>query len=134
MRFVFITGVTRYAKVSIFSSMNNLVDISSDESYSSMFGYTQEELEKNFADMIEEGVSKSALGKGDYMAKLKDKYDGYCFSPGCDTVYNPVSIGLFFFKGGKRFENFWYDIGGRSKLVIEVAKKVGFDISREMSK
>ena len=75
VRFVFITGVTKYAKVSIFSSMNNLNDISLDERFACMFGYTQEELESYFANYIDEGIQATGMDKASYLAKLKQQYD-----------------------------------------------------------
>ena len=128
LRFVFITGVTRYAKVSIFSSMNNLFDISMDENYSSMFGYTQKELEKNFKEYISKGCAATELETDEYLLLLKMKYDGYRFSTGDETVYNPVSIGMFFAKGGKFFESFWADTGGNAKLVVDMARRANFNI------
>ncbi|HAL18824.1 MAG TPA: hypothetical protein DCO86_04300, partial [Spirochaetaceae bacterium] len=132
LRFVFITGVTRYAKVSIFSSMNNLFDISMDESYSSMFGYTQKELEANFADMIEAGLARTSLSKNDYLDRFKVKYDGYRFAIDSEKVYNPVSVGMFFAKGGKDFDSFWADTGGNAKLVVDAAKRANFNIVADL--
>jgi len=131
VRFVFITGVTRYAKVSAFSSMNNLEDISMDERYTNMFGYTQGELESNFAEYIDEGSKATGLDKAAYLSRLKNQYDGYRFVPEADPVYNPVSIGMFFLKGGKTFDNYWAETGN-TKLIMDIAKKVQFDISRDV--
>ena len=128
VRFVFITGVTQYAKVSIFSSMNNLNDISLDERFACMFGYTQEELESYFANYIDEGIQATGMDKASYLAKLKQQYDGYRFAPNAETVYNPVSIGLFFSKGANSFQNYWVDTGNM-KLLMDVAKKVNFNIA-----
>ena len=131
MRFVFITGVTKYAKVSVFSSMNNLNDISMDERYSCLFGYTQKELEDNFAEYIESGASKTGIGKEEYLKKLKDQYDGYRFAVRSETVYNPVSIGMFFSKGGTSFDNYWVDTGNM-KLLMDLSKKVNFNVDSSL--
>ena len=102
--FAFITGVTKFAKMSVFSSMNNLTDITMDESFSYLFGYTQDEVELYFSDYINKGVKTTGLSLSKYLEKLKNKYDGYSFSPyQKETIYNPVSIGEFFLKGGKSF-------------------------------
>ena len=134
MQFVFITGVTKFAKVSIFSSMNNLNDISMDKEYASFFGYTDEEIGSYFGEYIEKGISATGMPREEYLAALKKKYDGYRFSPDTEiAVYNPVSIGLFFSKGGKYFNNYWIDTGGMM-LLMEVAKKVRFDISKDAAR
>ncbi|MDD7201557.1 MAG: AAA family ATPase, partial [Spirochaetales bacterium] len=110
LRFVFITGVTKYARLSVFSKMNNLNDLSLDPDYAAMLGYTQKELEGNFAGYIEQGIQDTGMGREAYLGKVREMYDGYRFAPGCETVYNPVSVGLFFSNGhGKAFKNFWFD-------------------------
>ncbi|MDD7200740.1 MAG: AAA family ATPase [Sphaerochaetaceae bacterium] len=132
IRFAFVTGVTKYAKMSIFSRLNNLRNITMHPRYATLFGYTQEELEKNFADYIDKGVVATGMGKDTYLATLKRQYDGYCFCDGCETVYNPVSTGNFFDDGGSRFINYWIDTGGNMQLVMDVAKKVGFDLGHDL--
>ena len=133
LQFVFITGVTKFAKVSIFSSMNNLNDISMDKEYATLFGYTEDELEYYFAEYIEKGLKATGLSYDKYMLKLAEKYDGYRFSPKSNTaVYNPVSIGLFFSKGADSFDNYWIDTGNM-KLLMDVAKKVRFDMAKDVA-
>ena len=133
LRFVFITGVTKYSKMSIFSSMNNLNDISIDSRYSTMLGYTQEELEHYFDEGIGEGSKALNLTRSEYLSKIKRTYDGYCFAPNSQTVYNPVSVGRFFDEGGEIFRPYWIDTGGQ-KLLYETAKKVNFDIEADIEK
>ena len=129
IRFCFITGVTKFSKMSIFSSMNNLVDISMDDEYSTMLGYTQKELEENFSEYIDKAVKEENIGREEYLEEVKRWYDGYKFSANGESVYNPVSIGLFFTKGGRFFRNYWISTGGMSYLLTEVAKRVKFDVS-----
>ena len=132
MQFVFITGVTKFSKVSIFSSMNNLIDLSFIREYATLFGYTEEEVKHYFSEYIEEGIKRTGLSYAEYMAKLEKKYNGNRFSPDSEiTVYNPVSIGLFFFYGGEKFNNYWVDTGG-TKLLMDIAKEVRFDISKDL--
>ena len=119
LRFVFITGVTKYARLSVFSKMNNLKDLSMSPVYGTMLGYTQKELEENFAGYIEQGVKDTGMGREAYLAKVREMYDGYRFAPGCETVYNPVSVGSFFDGsdgGGVRFNDYWIDTGGSVRL------------------
>ena len=122
-RFVFITGVSKFCHVSLFSDLNNLTDITMDARYAAMFGYTQDELEANFGDRI------SALaGDADitaYKAKIKEWYNGYRFEENAKTVYNPVSLAQFFENGGK-FNNYWFSTGTPAFL-MELTKQKEFD-------
>ena len=129
IRFCLITGVTKFSKMSIFSSMNNLVDISMDEEYSTMLGYTQDELEENFREYIDRAVKEQGVEREEYLLEVKRWYDGYKFSAKGESVYNPVSVGLFFSDGGGVFRNYWINTGGMTYLLTEIAKKVKFDIS-----
>ena len=129
IRFCFITGVTKFSKMSIFSSMNNLVDISMSDEYSTMLGYTQEELEENFSEYIEKAVKENKKNREEYLAQIKRWYDGYKFSANGESVYNPVSVGLFFSNGGIEFSNYWISTGGMTYLLTEIAKRVKFDAS-----
>ena len=132
LRFVFITGVTKYARLSVFSKMNNLNDLSLDPGYGTMLGYTQKELEENFAGSIEQGTRDTGMGREAYLAKVKEMYDGYRFAPGCETVYNPVSVGLFFTRGyGQSFDDYWIETGS-SKLVMDMAQSVDLDVTEDL--
>ncbi|MDY5499142.1 MAG: AAA family ATPase, partial [Sphaerochaetaceae bacterium] len=81
LRFVFMTGVTKYAKMGVFSGLNNLNDLSLSPAYATMLGYTQEELEENFAGYIEQGIKDTGMGREAYLAKVREMYDGYRFAP-----------------------------------------------------
>ena len=129
MRMCFITGVTKFSKVSIFSAMNNLTDISVMDEYSAAFGYTQEELETYFAEYIENGADKNGTTREEFLASLKRWYDGYRFTAEGKSVYNPVSIGSFFYMGARFFRNYWIQTGGMTMLLTEIAKRVRFDVS-----
>jgi hypothetical protein len=96
-----------------------------------MLGYTQEELEENFAENIAHVCQEQKMDKAELLAKLKLWYDGYRFEEDADTVYNPVSIGKFFESGGK-FKNFWFETGTPSFL-LKLAKKQQFDFEKELS-
>ena len=125
IRFFFMTGVVKLSNLSIFSAMNNLVDLSMDKEFAGAFGYTDEELDEYFGDGIDEyleanpGVYES---REEFREKIRDYYDGYRFSPESETrVYNPVSIG-FFFNNGCRFDEYWKDTGSTS-FAINLARK-----------
>ena len=133
VRFVFITGVTKFSKVSIFSSMNNLSDISLSDDYSLLFGYTELELEHYFGQYIEKGMRALGVSRKRYLERVKRKYDGNRFTPRQrEAIYNPVSIGSFFFNGGIDFDNYWINTGA-TKLIMDVARYIGFDISKDIT-
>ena len=110
IRFAFITGVTRFDKVSIFSDLNNLNDISLDDAFTAICGITQEELEANFVPEIENMAQKNELTKDECIAELKKNYDGYHFSKDTKTdIYNPFSLMNAFFK--ESFGSYWFSTG-----------------------
>ena len=113
VKFIMITGVSKFSKTGVFSSLNNLSDISMDEEYSDVVGYTQDELEKYFVDWFEKPMKKHSLNREELLAKIEDYYDGFSFD-GMTRVYNPFSV-LNFFKQGY-FGNYWYDSGMPSFL------------------
>ncbi|MDD7200836.1 MAG: AAA family ATPase, partial [Sphaerochaetaceae bacterium] len=136
LRFVFITGVTKYARLSVFSKMNNLKDLSLSPAYATMLGYTQKELEGNFAGYIEQGIKDTGMGREAYLGKVREMYDGYRFVPGCETVYNPVSVGNFFNPedgGGVRFNDYWIETGS-SRLVMDMAQSVDLDVTEDLKR
>jgi len=104
IRFVFITGVSKFSKVSIFSGLNNLEDITLDENYSAICGYTQDELEDSFADYL----------VGADLTLVKQWYNGYSWLG--EPVYNPFDILLFFSKG-KSFRPYWFETGTPTFLI-----------------
>ena len=123
LRFAFITGVSKFCHVSLFSDLNNLTDITMDARYAAMFGYTQDELEANFGDRISALAGDTDINA--YKAKIKEWYNGYRFHKSAKTVYNPVSLAKFFESGGE-FNNYWFATGTPSFL-MELTKKTDFD-------
>ena len=123
LRLVFITGVSKFCHVSLFSDLNNLTDISRDARYATMFGYTQDELEENFGERISALAGTQDIDA--YKGKIKEWYNGYRFHKNAQTVYNPVSLAQFFEKGGE-FNNYWFATGTPSFL-MELTKKTEFD-------
>jgi predicted DNA binding CopG/RHH family protein len=113
LQFVFLTGVSKFSKVSIFSGLNNLNDISIDTQFSSILGYTQSEVESYFGSMLE-GVN---------MKKLKWWYNGFQWSG--ESVYNPFDILLFIDKG-KKFQNYWFQTGTPTFLIKILLEKKFF--------
>ena len=111
LRFVFITGISKFSKTGVFSAMNNLVDISMLKRYGDIVGYTQNELEDNFNEWIASSSKIMALSKNELLEKIKAYYDGFSFD-GNVRLYNPFSILNFFFD--EKFGNYWYTSGSPS--------------------
>ena len=109
LHFVFITGVSKFAKVSVFSGMNNLTDLSMDRQYATLCGITQTELEASFAPVIESLASAEGLNRSDLLAKIKHWYNGYRFHQNATSIYNPYSL-LALFRS-QEFKNYWYTTG-----------------------
>lgn len=127
-RFLFVTGVSKFCHVSLFSDLNNLTDITMDARYATMFGYTQEELEANFADKISEIATGQDIDA--FKAKIKEWYNGFRFHKNAKTVYNPVSLAKFFESNGE-FNNYWFSTGTPSFL-MELAKQKNFDFESSL--
>lgn len=115
IRFAFLTGVTKFGKMSIFSGLNNLTDISMDLEYSDICGVSEDELKSYFNDSVEKLAENNGLSKDECYAKLKLMYDGYHFSEDTTGVYNPFSL-LNTFKAGK-FRMYWFETGTPTFLV-----------------
>ena len=115
IRFAFLTGVTKFSKISIFSDLNNLEDISLRNDYAGICGITEQELEQNFEPEIEALSKAENLTKSKTLAALKKQYDGYLFAKAGVNVYNPFSL-LSAFKA-KDFGSYWFSTGTPTFLV-----------------
>ena len=126
IRLFFITGVVKLSNLSIFSKMNNLVDLSMDPRFAPAFGYTDEELLEYFGEGIDEyyeAHTDEYSSRDEFAMRIREYYDGYRFSPDSEvTVYNPVSIG-YFFNDGCSFQNYW-NMTGVSRLAVDLAMRV----------
>ena len=121
----FLTGVTKFSKVSIFSDLNNLFDISFDEEYSSLCGITEEELKNNFSNEVKVLANKYEKPQEEMLFILKKKYDGYRFSKKEESIYNPFSLCIAFER--KDLGDYWFSSGTPSFMVHLFEQKV-FDI------
>ncbi|EPF28484.1 AAA family ATPase [Treponema medium] len=115
IRFAFLTGVTKFSKVSIFSDLNNLKDISLHENYADICGITQEELEENFQPEIQALAERQKLDRQQAVSALKQWYDGYLFHPAGKGLYNPYSILNAF--DDKEIKSYWFSTGTPTFLV-----------------
>jgi PAS domain-containing protein len=126
LEFVFLTGVSKFTKVGIFSGLNNLSDLTMNAQYATMLGYTQEELESNFGEEIEMTATKMNLTRAELLEEMRVWYNGYRFHPDSNRVYNPVSSNLFFVH--QEFQNFWFATGTPSFLVSILKAEGVFDL------
>ena len=115
IRFAFLTGVTKFSKISIFSDLNNLRDISLEKHYAGICGITQKELEANFQPEIQVLADSQDLTYQETLTALQQWYDGYCFAPAADGMYNPFSLLNAFAK--ERFGSYWFETGTPTFLV-----------------
>ena len=115
LRFVFLTGVTHFGKLTIFSGLNNLNDISMDTQYAGICGVTETELVSNFAPELELLASKLGFSYEDTLSELKKHYDGYLFSEDGEHVYNPFSLLNVLQKS--KLDDYWYATGTPTFLV-----------------
>jgi hypothetical protein len=127
IRFALLTGVSKFSRVSVFSDLNNLVDLTMDARYADMLGYTQEELERNFAPHIEQVAAQRGSTAGEVLDQMRQWYNGYRFSEAETWVYNPVSVGRFLDTG--KLSNYWFETGTPSFL-IELLKNRTYDIRK----
>ena len=134
IKFIMLTGVSKFAKAGVFSGLNNLKDISMSEEYSDIVGYTQQELEKYFVDWLDKAMKKHSLNREDLLAKIKKYYDGFSFD-GKMRVYNPFSVLNFFSEAN--FDNYWYN-SALPSFLVKYLKKHGINspksyINKEIS-
>lgn len=122
IRFFFITGVSKFSKVSIFSDLNNLADISITKDYATLLGYTQSELESYFEPYIEQITQEQNITKEDLIATLKHWYNGYDFSgEGNEKVYNPFSI--LNYMQFRQVGNYWFSTGTATFLTKKMKEE-----------
>ncbi len=126
LQFVFLTGVTKFSKVSVFSGLNNLIDLSMLDPYSSLLGYTRKELERYFSKEIEALAKQNELKIEDCYTQIKEWYNGYKFSKGGEPVYNPFSV--LNLLNSKEFSAHWFETGTPAFL-INIIKNRQFDLS-----
>jgi hypothetical protein len=119
LRFLFITGVSKFSKVSLFSDLNNLTDLSKSTLSTDLVGITQNELEHYFEEHIEATVEKMEAPKELILSEIKKWYNGYSYD-GKTKFYIPSSLFTFFSK--ERFDNYWFETGTPTML-IEFVKK-----------
>ena len=127
LQFTFITGVSKFHKVSIFSDLNQLNDISLDEDYAKICGITDRELREYFSEEIQVLSERRKMSADSCLKALKRQYDGYHFYPDAEGVYNPYSLLKAFFS--KDFGSYWFETGTPTFLVKQL-RNTAFDIRK----
>ena len=119
IRFLLMTGISKFTRLSVFSALSNLVDVSQRDEYATMFGYTEEELSANFEEHLRAHAAKMGRPYEDYRAEMKKWYNGFRFAKGDPTtVYNPISVALTLFrKETVGFSATWATTGRPSMLM-----------------
>ncbi len=127
IKFGMLTGVTKFGKVSVFSDLNNLKDISMDRRYLTLCGMTEEELHRDFADSVGQLAQAQGMTIEETYQKLQKDYDGYHFTHNSVGIYNPFSLLNTFDK--QEFGNYWFETGTPSYLV-ELLQNHHYDLHR----
>ena len=126
IKFGFLTGVSKIGKLSVFSALNNLKDISMVKEYADICGISEKELHDNFDESVAELGEANDLTKEDGYFKLKEMYDGYHFSQNSIGVYNPFSLLNAF--SDREFQDYWFETGTPT-LLVNVMKETSFDVT-----
>ena len=120
LRFVFLTGITMFSQVSIFSELNNISNVSMDDEYAGICGITKEELLTQMSEDIDILAEAQDLSREEAIAKLKENYDGYHFSPASPDVFNPFSLLNCF--ADKNFGAYWFGSGTPTYLIHQLRR------------
>jgi hypothetical protein len=123
LKFVFLTGVSTFSQMGIFSELNNLKKITSDDGYAAICGITEQELRDNFTQGIEALGKKLKISREEVLNRLKNRYDGYHFSEVLVDIYNPFSL-LNAFSANK-LGNYWFDSGTSVSLIRALQQYIG---------
>ena len=119
-RFVFLTGITKFAQMNIFSQLNNLTDISMDDEYAAICGITEEEMLTRFSGGIDEMAMALKITRDECINKLKTQYDGYHFSANSPDIYNPFSLIQALAK--KKISSYWFSSATPTFLIHEIKR------------
>jgi len=124
LRFVLITGISRFSKMSIFSELNNLADISMDKNFAAICGFTKDDLNEYFSEYKDLACKELEISRDELDEKIRFWYDGYKFD-GRTHIYNPFSMLNFFAK--QEFKNYWFE-SGLPKLLTDFILEHGINV------
>lgn len=120
LRFVFLTGITKFSQLSIFSELNNISNISMEEPYAAICGITEKEMRTQMEKHIEQFSERLSITQDEMMQRLKEKYDGYHFTWPSPDIYNPFSLLNAFDRN--KLGNYWFG-SGTPTFLIEMLRK-----------
>lgn len=129
LRFIFLTGVSKFSRVGVFSGLNNLKDITIDDRFASLPGITQNELEAYFPEYIERFAARKGVARQMLLHDIKEWYNGFRFSKEGESVYNPFSLLLLL--DMQDFRNYWFE-SATPTFLIKLMKERNFDL-RQLS-
>ena len=127
IKFALLTGVTKFSKVSVFSDLNNLMDISLSDRFANICGITEEELYRDFREDILELGQRNGMGEKETKTALKERYDGYHFVKDGDDIYNPFSLLNTFAE--MKFGSYWFETG-TPMFLVKLLQHSGYDLQR----
>lgn len=130
LRFVFITGISKFSKVGIFSAMNHLDDLTMDRRFATLLGITEVEIEQYLTDHLAAFANQAQITTEMLRKKIRSWYNGFRFVENCPAVYNPFSTLQLLKK--RRFDNYWFE-SGTPTFLINLIKSRGYDV-RELDR
>jgi|LakMenEpi03Aug12_release.lakeMendotaPanAssembly.Ray.scaffolds.fasta_scaffold285393_1 hypothetical protein len=125
LHMAFITGISKFSQVGVFSTLNNLVDLTMNTRFASMLGLTEAEIRLNFADYVTAFATERNQSTEELLAQLRTWYDGFCFAPNAENVYNPYSVVHLFYQ--RSFTNHWFETGTPTFL-IKLIRERNYDL------
>lgn len=125
IRFVLLTGISKFSRVGVFSGLNNLKDISMDDRFATLPGITQTEMETYFQPYLPAFAEREGVSVAELLTRIKQWYNGFCFSKRGETVYNPFSLLLLF--DMQDFRNYWFE-SGTPTFLLKLIKERNYDI------
>jgi hypothetical protein len=125
LRFVFLTGISKFSRVGVFSGLNNLNDLTMKPAFSTALGLTEDEIRTCFKPYIEDFANHEGITTEALLQQMREWYDGFCFSSDCERVYNPFSILLLF--DHRHFSNYWFE-SGTPTFLIKLIQERDYDI------
>ena len=135
LRFLFITGITKFNKTSIFSELNNLSDISLSAEYGSLLGYTHTEVQEYFSEYLISASETLGTTKEELLLELTEHYDGFCFEETAkQKVFAPWSLLRFFSSPERGLKDYWFESGGKPSVLIQYLQSHSLKNPKEYDK
>ena len=123
LRFLFVTGIMKFRQASLFSTFNNIADVSLWPQFGSLLGYTEGDLIEYFGPYVERSAAILGLTDGEVYDRLRQEYDGFCFEESCRThVYAPWSVLSFLVNPKRGFRHYWFESAGTPAILVNYLK------------